>query len=333
MTLGLLNPAMSDHAGHPSFNLGDLIIQESIQRELAKTFGDRPQLSVSTHIPLGPEQFAALQPCEHLLVCGTNLLTSYMDEYSQWKINLRDAARIGRAQLFGVGWWTYQGKPNLYTQLILRMVLSGKGLHSVRDGYTEKQLRSIGIKNVINTGCPTMWGLAEIAPHQYPTHKAQNALVMLTDYSAKPELDRRLLEIALANYETVYVWPQGLEDKTYIQSFNLPVQLLEYSYADLQRFLASGLDFDYIGTRLHGGIKCLQQKRRALILAIDNRAQEISRDTNLPTVQRDEFDQMQQWILGAPAPQIQLNLAAIATWRQQFALQGASSPESELRAA
>ena len=45
-----------------------------------------------------------------------------------------------------------------YTAHIYKRILSSEFMHSVRDSFTEEQLRSVGINNVINTGCPTMWG-------------------------------------------------------------------------------------------------------------------------------------------------------------------------------
>ena len=36
-----------------------------------------------------------------------------------------------------------------------------KYIHSVRDSFSEQMLNSMGITNVINTGCPTMWGITK----------------------------------------------------------------------------------------------------------------------------------------------------------------------------
>lgn len=36
----------------------------------------------------------------------------------------------------------------------------------------------------------------------------------------------------------------------------------------------------FVGTRLHGGIRAMQHKQRAIIIEIDNRAKEISKDVN-----------------------------------------------------
>lgn len=94
--------------------------------------------------------------------------------------------------------------------------------------------------------------------------------------------------------------------------------VLERSLPGLDTFIQSGVSFDYIGTRLHGGMRCLQNQRRALIIEVDNRATEIAKDTGLPTVKRDGFATISGWIEGAVRPSIHLPLDAIAQWRGQF---------------
>ena len=120
-----------------------------------------------------------------------------MNEWRQWKINLFHAACIRKAILFGVGWWQYQDQPNAHSKRLIRLSLSRKGPHSVRDGYTEEKLRAMGFTNVINTGCPTMWPLADRKPGDIPSQKADTALLMLTDYHSKPELDARVVNLVL----------------------------------------------------------------------------------------------------------------------------------------
>ncbi|XGV94856.1 MAG: polysaccharide pyruvyl transferase family protein [Leptolyngbya sp. BL-A-14] len=315
----LLDPGFEDHNKTPSKNLGDLIIQQAVRREINQLFHRRSILSLSTHSPLEKKHFQLIRDCSIVLLGGSNLLSSNMNHYNQWNIFLRDALRLQkRVILLGVSWWQYQGRPNFYTLSLLHLALSSKGIHSVRDNYTKKKLRSIGIWNVVNTSCPTMWAFANLNPHEIPRTKAKNVLLMLTDYSQKPDLDRRLVELALANYETVYFWPQGAGDRDYITRFNLPVHILDRSLIALENLLQSDLPLDYIGTRLHGGIRCLLARRRSLILKIDHRATEIAQETGLPSVDRDDFKQMEQWIQEPFVTKISLDTAAIEQWRNQF---------------
>ncbi|MBW4691939.1 MAG: polysaccharide pyruvyl transferase family protein [Lyngbya sp. HA4199-MV5] len=318
-TVCLLNPGIEDHDGSPSANLGDLIIQQAVLRELNHLFDHQPILNLSTHTPLEEEHFQLLKACSMIVVGGTNLLSSKMNHYNQWKIFFRDAIRLQkRVVLMGVSWWQYQGRPNFYTAGLLHLALSSRSMHSVRDNYTKAKLRSIGIWNVLNTGCPTMWSLANLNADEIPQQKAKNVLLMLTDYSQKPDLDRALLELVSTHYETVYFWPQGAGDRDYVKSFNVPVQMLDRSLSALEDLLASNLSLDYIGTRLHGGIRCLLARRRALVLKIDHRATEIAQETGLPAVDRANFQQIKQWIQAPFITQITLNTKAIEQWRKQF---------------
>jgi polysaccharide pyruvyl transferase WcaK-like protein len=241
-----------------------------------------------------------------------------MDVYRQWKISILDALRIRKAVLFGVGWWQYQESPNFYTKLLLKSALSTKVYHSVRDSYTQKQLNSIGISNVINTGCPTMWPLSEISADKFNIKKSNSALLMLTDYKKDPELDRKLIELLTSKYESVYFWPQGRGDLEYAKEMNIPLICLDHSFEALKSFVNSHISFDYIGTRLHGGVYCLRELKRSLIIEIDNRAKEIAKDTGLPTVGRSDFQYIEQWIESDFAPRLTFDLDAIASWKSQF---------------
>ena len=327
MKICLLDPGLEHHSGEPSANLGDLIIQESVRRELTSLFNRTEIVQLSTHVPLHKEELAAVKQCSLVFVGGSNLLSSYMNQYKQWDISIWDAINIRKAILLGAGWWKYQGDLNRYTKALLKILMSRNVIHSVRDSYTQDKLKSItlkgfpvGIQNVLNTGCPTMWPLMDMNPADFPTQKAENVLLMLTDYRKVPDLDRRLLELLFEKYENVYFWWQGRGDEAYIRELDFPVKPVEHSLSALDDFIHSGISFDYIGTRLHGGIRCLRSKHRSLVIEVDNRAREISQDTNLQTVARDDFDYMRQWIDGSPTPQITLNTDAINRWRNQFKL-------------
>ncbi len=78
-------------------------------------------------------------------------------------------------------------------------------------------------------------------------------------------------------------------------------------------------DVDFVGARLHGGIRALQRGRRALIVPVDNRAAEISKSTVLPVASRDEPEAIERWILDPQPTRIVLPWSAIAQWKAQFA--------------
>jgi polysaccharide pyruvyl transferase WcaK-like protein len=329
MKLCILDPGIESHDGVSSSNLGDLIIQNAVNRELGALFPGVGILRYSTQKPLDRAQRKHIAACNPAIVGGTNLLSSNMSDiqpgnppganliYRQWKISLLDTFDLRNLILFGVGWWQYQRPPGPFTRLLLRRILSGKMLHSVRDTYTEAKLRSIGIQNVVNTGCPTMWPFAFHHP-SIPTTKARNALVMFTDYLPSPETDRKLLELLASKYERLFLWPQGRNDADYVNTLNVPVTMLEHSFAAFASFVNSEQSLDYIGTRLHGGIWCLLHGHRSLILEIDNRAAEIARDTGLPTAQRNNLERISRWIDGPSETHIKLPVGNIIRWKQQF---------------
>jgi SAM-dependent methyltransferase len=321
MKICLFNPGLEDNRGTLSSNLGDLIIEKAVRRELAMFAGDSRIFSVSTQAYPEAKQISRILRSGLRIVGGTNLLSSNMDTYNQWKIKPRDAALIRKAVLLGVGWWQYQDEPNEYTKNLLRRCLSDQWLHSVRDSYTLQKMRSMGFENVINTGCPTMWPLVDINRSEFPTEKADSVLLMLTDYISlyqKPELDVTLVELLLSRYRTVYYWPQGRQDLELVRQWSGQLKILEPNIQSLFSLIEGPESFDYVGTRLHGGVACLLARRRSLILEVDNRAAEIAKDTNLPTCARDDFEFISRWIDGPTETRITMDAKAIRLWREQF---------------
>lgn len=318
--IGLFDPGIENNEGSSSTNLGDLIIQGAVQRELNRIFSKAEITRISTQVPIPEEKYPELRKCRHLIVGGTNLLSSFMGKYKQWKITAKDAWRIRRARLMGVGWWQYQDAPDRPTWFTLMGALSWRGLHSTRDEYTRQKLLAMGLRNVVNTGCPTMWPFLEFDQSSVPTTKAEDALLMLTDYRSKRsvEPDSALVRVVLENYRNVYFWPQGRRDLDYMDKLGFPVIRLEHSMASLNEFLRTGPRVDYIGTRLHGGVHCLLAGKRSLIMEVDNRSAEISRDTGLPTAKPDDMEAVRRWIQGPTPLNIRMNGEAINRWRAQF---------------
>jgi polysaccharide pyruvyl transferase WcaK-like protein len=315
----LWSPGIRNHAGTFSTNLGDQIIERAIIHELHKTIGIHENINkISTHQRLGPEQRKLVKNANSVIVGGSNLLSSHMDGYFQWDLTMVNAINVRRAILMGAGWWQDQGKCNHYTRVLLNAVLSWRGIHSVRDNQALTQLKAIGINNVLNTGCPTMWELTNEDVKKIRTTKGNCALVMLTDYSPLPETDRKLLQIVSESYNKVYFWPQGQGDRDYALSLGFTGIMLDHNLESLDQLLRNEAMLDYIGTRLHGGISCLKADKRCLTIIVDNRAREISRDTGLPTVNRDNFQKIKSWIKESEPIELMLPKESIAYWRSQF---------------
>jgi polysaccharide pyruvyl transferase WcaK-like protein len=300
-----------------SSNLGDQVIMDDVEKILNSLFQGDFFVKVQTHDVIGKSSYKFIHNGDYTIVGGTNLLSSNMNSYNQWKISLFDSFFIKNIILMGVGWWQYQKKPNLYTQLLYHRVLHKEYLHSVRDNYTKKQLELIGFKNVVNTACPTMWSLTEEHCADIPRRKTDSVLVTFTEYNQNKEFDFKLIEILKENYKSIYFWIQ--QPKDYDHMYSIYGDNAIYVNPSLQALdEVLNLNVDYIGTRLHAGVRALQRKKRSLILAVDNRAIEISKDTNLPVLARDDFEGIEKWINSTYATQIKLPWDSINQWKKQF---------------
>jgi polysaccharide pyruvyl transferase WcaK-like protein len=302
-------------------NLGDKIIMDSAMEEIRSIFGETFYVHLPTHDKLGFPSYKHIKNSDFKILCGTNLLSSNMIKYNQWKINLIDTFFLKDVVLLGVGWWQYQKKPNLYTKFLLKKVLSDNKIHSVRDSYTENQLKSIGISNVINTSCPTMWKLTDKHCEDIPKIKGENVLMTLTNYNKNPEHDKKLIDILNKSYKKVYFWIQAYEDYLYLKKLNHlnSVVLVDPTLNSLDNILDSKESLDYVGTRLHAGIRAMNFKRRSIIIAIDNRATEKSKDFNINIVQRKNIDNKLSDIINSKFnTDISLPVKNINKWKSQF---------------
>jgi len=310
--VGLIDPAVDNN-----INLGDHIISQAVRDSLRDRCGIDQPIRFASIYKLSREDYRTLRTCRTVFVGGTNLLSSNMNSYNQWKINLWDTLRLGRVVLCGVGWWQYQSKPNLYTRMLLTRVLDPHYVHSVRDEYTKRQLASIGIHNVVNTCCPTTWGITEEVQAAIPEQKATDVVCTLTCYNKEPELDKAILETLRSNYARVYFWPQGNDDSEYLRQLNVVVSHLPREVSAFDAFLDDHPNVDYVGTRLHAGIRAIQHRKRCLILQVDNRAGEIARDIGLNVIGRASLAQIQHWIATPRATALKLPWREILQWSQQ----------------
>lgn len=82
-------------------------------------------------------------------------------------------------------------------------------------------------------------------------------------------------------------------------------------------FLAEN-DTDYVGTRLHGGIRALQHGIRSVIIGIDDRSLEIQKDINLPVLARKDIQELGAMLLSEFSTKLILPLQDIQKWKDQF---------------
>jgi len=302
-----------------SENLGDLIILDAVQTHLKELFPVSHFLNTPTHDVISRTSYRLNIISDYSFVAGTNLLSSNMNVYNQWKVNLFDAIFLKNILLVGVGWWQYQKDPNFYTKILLKQILHADIIHSVRDNYTLSKLNSAGFFNVINTGCPTTWNLSPDFCKEVPQDKSQKVVFTLTDYNKNEFSDNALIKLLLSQYAEVYFWPQGTGDMDYIKSLDSQyVKIIPPSLENFDELLSEEKSIDYVGTRLHAGIRALQCKKRSIILAVDNRAVEKNKDMNLPVVDRHDIVLLESKINSNWPTEIKIDQAAIQHWKGQF---------------
>lgn len=313
-----------------TYNLGDQIIMESVKEQVLPMFSKDFILNIPTHTPICHKYEYVLDKILHKnnvkikdldykFVCGTNLLTGNMLKIkNNWNMNIFDSFMINNCILVGVGTNVNSEKINLYTKIILKNVLSKKYIHSVRDEKTKQFLENLGYK-AINTGCCTLWKLTPDFCKKIPTQKSKNVVFTLTDYSKNIEKDQLLINILKNEYDKIYFWPQGLEDYDYFNSLNEigNITIIEPSLQKFEEFLNNN-ECDYIGTRLHGGIKAMQCKKRSIIIAIDNRARNMGKDYNLNIIERNDINNLNVLINSKIISKVTLNFSAIKRWKEQF---------------
>lgn len=300
-------------------NLGDFIVMDYCNRILDSVFINDFLIRVPTHERISKVTYRYVTKSKYKIVCGTNLLTGMMHKYNQWKLKMIDTKYIRDVCLFGVGWRKYGEEPDLYSKMLWNRVLSHSLYHSVRDSYTEIKMREMGFENVLNTGCPTMWGLTKELCSSVPTKKSSDVIMTTTRYNRCKEHDESMLQILLQQYNKVYYWVQSIEDYQYVLSLKHgnSVIIIPPKLAALDTVLSR--DVDYCGTRLHAGIRALNHKKRTIIIATDNRAIEIAKDTGLPICKREEIsEKLESMILEEWETKINLPWNNIDIWLSQF---------------
>ena len=302
-------------------NMGNQIIMDSVNKILNDIYKEDFLYKLQFAEAYGKKSLKILKSSDYIFFGGTNSLSSQMNKYTQMGFSLWNLFFIDNVTLLGLGWWQYQKAPNLYTRLFLKRLLSSEGYHSVRDNYTKNMLEKVGIKNVLNTSCPTTWNLSVEHCKKIPMNKSSNVITTLTDYNKSPQYDTELINLLLESYEKVFYWIQGVGDKKYVNSLNVKNKEKLFFVAPKLSVFDSYLDnynLDYIGTRLHAGIRALQKKKRTLVIAIDNRAKEISKDIGLNITQREDIDSIKIFIQNPYITNINIPIDDINQWQNQY---------------
>lgn len=298
-------------------NLGDEIIIDAVEQVISEVLPNAYVFRVATHEYLSWVSRNLLKKSLLSIVGGTNLLSPHMGPFALWKMMPWDVLSVNHAVLLGVGWRDYMRGPDPYTKWALNRVLAQDYIHSVRDSYTLNKIAGSG-KRVYDTACPTMWSLTDAHCQGIPRRKAPKVVTTLTYYRRNETVDRQVLNVLLGHYGEVYFWPQQSEDQAYFESLGIArIKCIPPSVSRYTAFL-NGEAVDFVGTRLHGGIRAMQKSKRTLILAVDNRAREIARTSHLPVLDRSDVTGIEEWISGDQLTSITLPLANIIAWKAQF---------------
>ena len=300
-----------------SDNAGDKIIVENCIKNFPADIKEWKK--VGTHELPKADEKKILKNSDFKLLCGTNILSGHMNRYGLWRMDPEYSLYQGTV-LMGVGFDSEGGEVNYFSKKLLKLILHKKYLHSVRDSFAEQKLQDMGIHNVINTGCPTMWGLNPEFCASIPQGKGKYVICTITDYCQDKENDKKMVEVLIENYEKVYLWIQGRKDLKYAQELGIEnkVEIVPQSLEEYDKILEME-DLDYVGTRLHAGIRALAAGHRSIIVQIDNRAKAIAKDTNLPIIKRDDIKAyLLPMIHSDIKTEIHLPFDAIEKWKRQF---------------
>jgi hypothetical protein len=131
-----------------------------------------------------------------------------------------------------------------------------------------------------------------------------------------PDADKKLFDTLSDLYEEVVFWPQGAKDLKYFKDLSISCEFLEPDLEEFRTRLKSG-EYDYIGTRLHAGVLALQNNVFTQIIAVDNRASEMSKDIGLPVLSRDLGEEDLAKLLCRDPLDLRIPRPVIEAWKNE----------------
>ena len=310
-----------------SCNKGDDIIMECVRKELQFVLKNNFEYTLPTHVSpfhwyqvwRNSSRLQSYANCKYKFIGGSNILCKNMlTHYPQWNINWWNSKPLTGCVGVGVGAGAGDHS-NWYTRKLYQRILSRDYYHSARDERTKCYIESLGLK-AINTGCVTMWMLTPAFCKSILVQKSEKVVFTLTRHPAVNEKAQFIIDTLLNNYQEVYFWPQGMGDYEYFHHFNNieNIKILPASKNAYDEYLTSNNDTDYVGTRLHGGIYAMRHGRRAIIIAIDERAREIHKVNHLNCIDINEIDQLPDMINSEFETRVVMDFNAINRWKSQF---------------
>lgn len=310
-------------------NMGDFIIMECVRKELEPVLMNNFVYNMPTHLPAF-STFAVWRnsrvvqeytSCDLKFAGGSNLLVKDLKtHYPQWNIHPFNSKPLHGVITVGVGAGAGD-YTNKYTTKLYQKILNYDYYHSVRDERSKEYIESLGLK-AINTGCVTMWMLTPEFCKTIPCKKSSRVVFTITgrDGNTVDMEDQELVNILKRNYTEIYFWIQGDKDLKYFNKLKntegvivVPPSIKAYDK------LLSEEDIDYVGTRLHGGVYAIRHGKRAIIIAIDERAREINKANNLNCLEKKDVpEKLEEFICSSFATEIKMPFDKIIRWKEQF---------------
>lgn len=308
-------------------NIGDYIINDAINHEMEYLLDGNFVTRFSTHTPIARvyqnvRANMTSKACDNAcykFLCGTNLFKYSLLRLSpDWNINIFNCKYYKNSIALGCGIDVNAKKVDMYTKLIYQKILSKQYIHSVRDEKTREFLESLGFR-AINTGCPTIWSLTKDFCKNIPVKKSSSVVFTLTCYRKNIEKDQQLINILKNNYSEVYFWVQGSEDYQYLNTLN-NIENIKIVNPDLKSFkeVLSCENIEYVGTRLHAGIFAMKNKKRSIIISIDNRARNMAETYNINTIDIENMDSIEEKINSEFITNVNIEEKKIRDWKNQF---------------
>lgn len=129
-----------------------------------------------------------------------------------------------------------------------------------------------------------------------------------------------MIQILRKNYRKLYFWAQGTGDVQYLSELGEKTEdIVIIDSLEQYTNLLKNQKIDFVGVRLHAGIHALNNQRRTIIIAIDNRAIEMGKDTKLPIVLRDEIEnKLEKMINSSFETKIEIPTDNINKWKAQY---------------
>ena len=303
-----------------SDNVGDEIIVSEARAHIDTIFRDAYVSTSSGHDGLGHYSRSLVATADLVFLLGTNALSAKYQMRGNfiWNVARKDIPILaGKVILFGVGANRDFDQISWRQARLLRRLLSSSHKHAVRDQTGYRLLESCGIA-AINTSCPTLWRYASNLT-VLPTRPSTNVCFTLTKHK-RHNSDISMIDALRRVYKTVFFWPQQPRDLDYLKEITSTddITIVAPNLAAYDDLLGNQ-SMDVVGTRLHGCIRGLKHGQRVLVVAIDNRARDIGRETNLPTISREHVaEHLEQVLLADSAITLNVSAQPIRDYLSQF---------------